>query len=204
MYQIMSPQKQFPTTGGANCLEGLSGDMDEFGEGDVRAPTLIVVWATVAASEAVEFSDVTPHALIYGGPGVATGVASRETTDVLRSHSRAANLSHLSIHTWHSSTHALTSHRTISTRTPTASCARHEWATTACVNMPGFPRPTTAAPHRRRQSRGTSVKRSSPMGPALKSFSRLRHHSWRALMPPCHASTAHRICTAPSGLSLSR
>ena len=68
MYQIMSPQKQFPTTGGANCLEGLSGDMDEFGEGDVRAPTLIVVWATVAASEAVDFSDVT----------VAHGAAGRQ------------------------------------------------------------------------------------------------------------------------------
>ena len=42
--------------------------MDEFGEGDVRAPTLIVVWATVAASAAVEFSDVT----------VADGAAGRQ------------------------------------------------------------------------------------------------------------------------------
>lgn len=33
--------------------------MDEFGEGDVRAPILIVVTATVAASAAVDFLDVT-------------------------------------------------------------------------------------------------------------------------------------------------
>ena len=74
LYQIMSPQKQFPTTGGANCLEGLSGDMDEFGEGDVRAPTLIVVWATVAASEAVDFSDVT---VAHGAAGRQGGGACR-------------------------------------------------------------------------------------------------------------------------------
>lgn len=81
LYQIMSPQKQFPTTGGANCLEGLSGDMDEFGEGDVRAPTLIVVWATVAASEAVDFSDVT---VAHGAAGRQGGGACGPRVDHAR------------------------------------------------------------------------------------------------------------------------